>query len=185
MKGKPVCPPRGYACRPTTDFAKEGLFNTLDNEYEFEGLNVLDLFSGTGGIAYEFASRGAGQVISIEMNPANVNFIKKTAAQFGLKNIRAVHHNVFDFFGICREKFDIVFADPPYAIEGLDTLPDRVLDAGIVVPDGYFILEHPESYSFSDHPRFVKEKRYSNVHFSFFTPGVELPADGDGQEGDR
>lgn len=178
LKGKSICPPAGYKARPTTDFAKEGLFNVLDNEYEFEGLHVLDLFGGTGSIAFEFASRGAGKVYSVEMAPANASFIKMQASRLGLANVSVVHHNVFDFLEICRERFDIIFADPPYAIEGLDTIPDKVLSS--TLPDGspilypgcYFILEHPGDFNFSSHPHFVKEKRYGNVHFSFFS----LPA---------
>lgn len=178
LKGKSICPPAGYKARPTTDFAKEGLFNVLDNEYEFEGLHVLDLFGGTGSIAFEFASRGAGKVYSVEMAPANASFIKMQASRLGLANVSVVHHNVFDFLEICRERFDIIFADPPYAIEGLDTIPDKVLSctlpdgSPILYPGCYFILEHPGDYNFSSHPHFVKEKRYGNVHFSFFS----LPA---------
>lgn len=168
-KGKSILPPKGYKARPTTDFAKEGLFNILTNEYEFEGLKVLDLFGGTGAIAYEFASRGASMVYSIEMAPANAAFIKTTAAKLGLKNVTAVHHNVFDFLEICHEKFDLIFADPPYALEGLDTLPDKVLSKDILHHGCYFILEHGEEYDFSSHPLFVKTRKYGNVHFSFFS----------------
>ena len=171
LRGKSVLPPAGYKARPTTDFAKEGLFNTLDNEFFFDDLAVLDLFGGTGSISFEFASRGAGEVIAVEMNPANVNFIKKTATALGVdKVVRVLHQNVFDFLEICSRRFDIVFADPPYALEGLDTLPDRVLSKGLVHAGGYFILEHPAEYNFAAHPSFVKEKKYGNVHFSFFSP---------------
>ncbi|MBR6055276.1 MAG: RsmD family RNA methyltransferase [Bacteroidales bacterium] len=168
LKGKEIKPPRGYSARPTTDFAKEGLFNVLDNEYEFADLKVLDLFGGTGAIAFEFASRGAGQVYCVEMARENATFIKTEAARLGLPNVTMVRSNVFDFLPLCREKFDIVFADPPYALEGLDTLPDKVFAANIIHPECYFILEHPGTYSFKDHPRFVKEKTYGKVHFSFF-----------------
>ena len=178
LRGKAILPPAGYPARPTTDFAKEGLFNTLDNEFYFEDLAVLDLFSGTGSIAYEFASRGAGEVIAIEMNPGNAAFIKKTAAALGLsRTVQVVHHNVFDFIPLCTKRFDIVFADPPYALEGLDTLPDRVLDKGLVHPGGYFILEHPAEYDFAAHPSFVKERKYGNVHFSYFRPQPETSID--------
>jgi len=171
LRGRTVNPPAAYNARPTTDFAKEGLFNTLDNEFYFEDLAILDLFSGTGSISFEFASRGAGPVIAVEMNPANAAFIKRTAAAFGLsETVQVVHHNVFDFLPICTKRFDIVFADPPYALEGLDTLPDRVFSAGLVVEGGYFILEHPSAYSFAAHPSFVKERKYGNVHFSYFRP---------------
>lgn len=168
LKGKVIVPPMGYLARPTTDFAKEGLFNILGNEYEFEDLKVLDLFGGTGAIAYEFASRGAARVYSVEMNRDNAQFIRREAARLGLTNVTAVHDNVFDFLPICREKFDIIFADPPYALEGLDTIPDKVFERDILHPDCYFILEHGGEYSFRSHPRFFKEREYGRVHFSFF-----------------
>ena len=168
LRGKNILPPQGYKARPTTDFAKEGLFNVLNNEYEMEGLKVLDLFGGTGAISYEFASRGASMVYCVEMLPLHANFIKSQAAKFGMDNLTVVRHNVFDFLEICREKFDIIFADPPYVIDGLADIPDKVFAKDILHPGAYFILEHPEEYVFSTHPRFVKEKKYGNVHFSFF-----------------
>lgn len=168
LKGKYIYPPSGYSARPTTDFAKEGLFNVLDNEYEFEDLKVLDLFGGTGAISFEFASRGASRVYCVEMARENATFIKTEASRLGLDNVVMVRDNVFDFLPICREKFDIVFADPPYAIEGLDTIPDQVLSRDILHPGCYFILEHGGEYSFTSHPLFLKEKVYGRVHFSFF-----------------
>lgn len=168
LKGKTINPPMGYSARPTTDFAREGLFNVLDNEYEFEDLKVLDLFGGTGSIAYEFASRGAARVYSIEMNRDNAQFIRKEAKRLGLDNVTSVHSNVFDFLPICHEKFDLIFADPPYAIEGLENIPDKVLGQDILHPGGYFILEHGGEHSFKEHPLFKKEKVYGRVHFSFF-----------------
>ncbi|MCQ2156113.1 MAG: RsmD family RNA methyltransferase [Bacteroidales bacterium] len=175
LKGRTILPPMGYGARPTTDYAREGLFNILSNEYEFEDLKVLDLFGGTGAVAFEFASRGAGRVYSVEMNRDNAAFIKREAARLGLDNVTAVHDNVFDFLPVCHEKFDIVFADPPYALEGLDTIPDKVLGAGILHPERYFILEHGGEYNFSGHPLLVKERCYGRVHFSFFeTPSESL-----------
>lgn len=168
LKGKTILPPKGYEARPTTDFAKEGLFNVLDNEYEFDGLKVLDLFGGTGAIAFEFASRGAERVYSVEMNRDNAKFIRTEAAKLGLSNVTAVHSNVFDFLPICHEKFDMVFADPPYSLEGLESIPDKVLSLDIMHPGAYFILEHGGEHSFSDHPLFKKEKIYGRVHFSFY-----------------
>ena len=168
LKGKSILPPAGYKARPTTDFAREGLFNVLDNEYEFADLKVLDLFGGTGAISFEFASRGASRVYCVEMARENATFIKREADRLGLPNVTMVRANVFDFLPLCREKFDIVFADPPYALEGLETLPSRVLDAGILHPGGYFILEHGSEHSFTSHPLFVKEKTYGRVHFTFF-----------------
>lgn len=169
LKGRAILPPLGYKARPTTDFAREGLFNVLDNEYEFDGLSVLDLFGGTGAVSYEFASRGAGQVHCVEMAPLHASFIRDQASKLGLGQcIKVVRHNVFDFLDICTSKYDIVFADPPYALEGLSSLPDAVLGRNILHPGGYFILEHPGEYSFTSHSLFVKEKKYGNVHFSFF-----------------
>ncbi len=168
LRGKTIMPPSGYKARPTTDFAKEGLFNVLDNEYEFEDLKILDLFGGTGAIAFEFASRGAAKVYSVEMARENASFIISEAKRLGLGNVVMVRDNVFDFLPLCREKFDIVFADPPYALEGLESIPDKVFEADILYPERYFILEHPGTYSFKDHPRFKKEKVYGKVHFSFF-----------------
>ena len=168
LKGKTINPPYGYPARPTTDYAKEALFNVIDNNWEFEDLKVLDLFGGTGSIAFEFGSRGVGRVWSVEMNRDSAQFIRSEAACLGLSNVTAVHENVFDFLGICREKFDIVFADPPYALEGLETIPDKVFEAGILHPDCWFILEHGGDHDFSSHPRFFKERVYGRVHFSFF-----------------
>lgn len=169
LKGRSITPPENYKARPTTDFAKEGLFNILDNEYEFEDLQVLDLFGGTGSISFEFASRGAAAVHCIEMNADNARFIKNQARSLGLDEVvTVVHHNVFDFLPLCKKRFDIIFADPPYALEGLSEIPDKIMNAGLLHPDCYFILEHPADYSFQEHPRFFKERKYGNVHFSFF-----------------
>ena len=168
LKGKTINPPYGYSARPTTDYAKEALFNVIDNNWEFEDLKVLDLFGGTGSIAFEFGSRGVGRVWSVEMNRDNAQFIRSEAMRLGLGNVTAVHENVFDFLGICHEKFDIVFADPPYALEGLETIPDKVFEAEILHPEGWFILEHGGEHSFKSHSRFVRERVYGRVHFSLF-----------------
>lgn len=198
LKGKTIMPPANYAARPTTDFAKEGLFNMLTNEFDLEEISVLDLFAGTGSISMEFASRGCKDIISIEMNPLHTRFIKQCSQSFKIKGMQVIRHNVFDFIKICTKQFDLIFADPPYNLEGLDTLPDRIfgLTANTLAEEeknftekeknisdekifeekskclvkngGYFILEHPKSYSFENHPFFLKEKKYGNVHFSFF-----------------
>lgn len=168
LRGKMISPPIGYDARPTTDFAKEGLFNVLMNMIDFEDVKVLDLFSGTGSISFEFASRGCKEIISCEMNPAHVNFIKRTAKSFGLSSIRVLHQNVFDFLEICNVKFDLIFADPPYALNQLENIPDNIFSKEVLSEDGIFILEHPSSFNFEKHPHFFKEKKYGNVHFSFF-----------------
>ena len=119
---------------------------------------MLDLFGGTGAISYEFASRGASMVYCVEMLPLHANFIKSQAAKFGMNNLTVVRHNVFEFLEICREKFDIIFADPPYALEDLATIPDKVFAKDILHPGAYLILEHPEEFNFESHPYFVKER---------------------------
>lgn len=169
LKGCRIEPPAGYAARPTTDFAKEGLFNVLDNEYDFDDLCVLDLFGGTGSISFEFASRGASKVYCVEMSRDNASFIKREALRLGLQDtVTMVRDNVFDFLEICRLKFDIVFADPPYALDGIEQIPDKVFSADILHPGAYLILEHGGENDFSHHPAFVKDKVYGRVHFSFF-----------------
>ena len=170
LRGKKITPPATCMARPTTDFAKEGLFNMLSNEFDFGEISVLDLFSGTGSISYEFASRGCTDIISIEMNPVHSRFIKKCVSEFRIEGMQVTRYNAFDFIDICRKKFDIIFADPPYSIQGLDTIPERILGNGLVRKNGYLILEHPGTFDFTGNPHFVKEKRYGNVHFSFFTP---------------
>ncbi len=168
LKGRIISPPAGYKARPTTDFAREGLFNILGNMVDFEGLKVLDLFGGTGAVAFEFASRGAERVWSVEMARENASFIKREASRLGLGNVTMVRDNVFDFLGVCREKFDVVFADPPYALDGLEGIPDKVFAADILAPDALFILEHGGEHRFGSHPRLLKEREYGRVHFSFF-----------------
>ena len=168
LKGKTIMPPAGYAARPTTDFAKEGLFNILNNQVNFEDTVLLDLFSGTGSISAEFASRGAREIVSVEMNPSNARFISQTARSLGIRSMRVVKHNVFDFLEICTKKFNLIFADPPYALDGFDTIPNKVLDADILEDGGIFILEHSAANNFEQHPLSVKERKYGNVHFSFF-----------------
>ena len=170
LRGKRITPPANYQARPTTDFAKEGLFNMLANEFDFGEIAVLDLFSGTGSISYEFASRGCSDIISIEMNPLHTRFIKQCVTQFKIRGMQVTRYNAFEFIDICRKRFDIIYADPPYSIQGLDTIPERIFANGLVKENGYLILEHPGTFDFTGHPCFVKEKRYGNVHFSFFTP---------------
>lgn len=167
-KARRFNPPSTLKARPTTDFAKEGLFNVLDNLIDFEGMQVLDLFSGTGSISYECASRGAASIFSIEMDFHNSSYIKKTAAELGLNAIKVIKGDAFKFIAGCGAKFDFIFADPPYALETLKTIPDKVFEAGILSQDGLMVLEHGRDNSFTEHPCFIEERRYGNVHFSLF-----------------
>jgi len=168
LRGTQISPPSNYKARPTTDFAKEGLFNILANQYDFSKISVLDLFSGTGSISFEFASRGSTST-AVEMNPLHASFIKNTIAKFGLKEVQVVRHNVFDFLGICNQKYDIVFADPPYDIAGFGGIPEKILSCPIFKDGGILVFEHPATFNFESNPLFTKEKKYGNVHFSFFS----------------
>lgn len=167
-RGRTILPDKFFVARPTTDFAKEGLFNILANQIDFETLSVLDLFSGTGSISYEFASRGARNVDAVELDARYASFIVKTAGTLKMSNLRVIRHEVGHFIKICKTQYDIVFADPPYDLKWLPEIPDMILSAGLVSPGGWFILEHPKSVSFADHPALDMHRKYGNVHFSFF-----------------
>ena len=161
--------PRNFKARPTTDFAKENLFNVLNNLIDLEECNnVLDLFAGTGGISLEFVSRGCGRVISVEREPLHHTHIYKIKEQLKEDNWIPLRADVFRYIEKCHDTFDLIFADPPYALEGLANIPDKVFDRDILHPGAYFILEHPEEFNFSEHKYFVKERKYGNVHFSIF-----------------
>jgi len=168
LRGKIITPPAKLNARPTTDFAREALFNVLENTYDFTETRVLDLFAGTGSISFEFASRGCPHIDCIDINPLHQRFIKETAAALKLPQIHALRLNAFEFPDICTVQYDIIFADPPYDLEGIDTLPDRILDRGMLKSGGTLIIEHSRSLNFSQHPRFRKHKVYGNVNFSFF-----------------
>lgn len=167
-KGKLIRPPRNFKARPTTDFAKEGLFNILANEVNFSELEVLDLFAGTGSISYEFASRDAKLVLAVESDPLHYRFIRKTCEMLALDHVEVVRADVFRFLSKAYQSFDIVFADPPFDHPGLGDLPGLVLGSKALAENGKFILEHPGSYSFSAHPGFLHHRKYGGVNFSFF-----------------
>jgi 16S rRNA (guanine966-N2)-methyltransferase len=169
-RGKRINPPVGFKARPTTDYARESLFNILANRIDFESIAVLDLFSGTGSISYEFASRGAAVIHLVEKDSGHIYFIRRMVAEMKLNNIKSIHIDVKAYLKTCRFKYDIVFADPPYDLIWLDILPDLVTKSGIIKEDGFFILEHPKSHSFSDHKLFFEHRNYGSVNFSFFKP---------------
>ncbi len=168
LRGRRLNPPQNLPVRPTTDMARESLFNILNNYVDYEECAVMDLFAGTGAVSMEFVSRGAREVTSIDINVQCTDFIKQSAAQFGVKNLHVVRADVFDLLKRANRKFDIVFADPPYALEGLPTLPDIVFDREVLTDDGIFILEHPGEFSFEEHPHFWQHRSYGKVNFTFF-----------------
>ena len=169
-KGRRIVPPGNLKARPTTDFAREGLFNILNNRVDFETINVLDLFSGTGSISYEFASRGAASVHLVEKNPRHISGIKRIIKDLDIENIRTIHIDVRAYLKTCSVKYDIVFADPPYDLKWLKELPDLVTQADVIKNDGFFVLEHPKGLSFTGHKLFFEHRNYGGVNFSFFKP---------------
>ena len=167
-KGRIIHPPKNLRARPTTDFAKENLFNVLQHKTEIEDADVLDLFSGTGSVSYEFASRGAGSVVSVELNAVHNAFIKKTAKEFGFGNIYAIKANAFLYLKSCTKQFDIIFADAPYDIVGSETIPALVFEHDLLKKDGILIFEHSKNLDFSDYANFSEKRSYGSVNFSFF-----------------
>lgn len=161
--------PRTFKARPTTDFAKENLFNVLSNYMDFEsGLTALDLFSGTGGISMELVSRGCARVIAVEKDPQHYAFITKIMREVKTDKCFPLKADVFKYIDKCAEQFDFIFADPPYALQELPTIPDLIIAHGLLKPDGLFVLEHGKDHSFETHPHFVEHRHYGSVNFSFF-----------------
>jgi 16S rRNA (guanine(966)-N(2))-methyltransferase RsmD len=168
-RGKQIRPPRNFKARPTTDFARESLFNILIHQYDFGELDVLDLFGGTGIITYEFASRGARSVTTVELEPTHFRFIQKTCHDLEFDHVNVIRGDVFRYLKKPYQSFDIIFADPPYDLAGIEELPGLVFSSEILVKNGLFILEHPSSHVFSAHPRFQRLRKYGGVNFSFFS----------------
>lgn len=168
LKGRRFTPPTQLKARPTTDFAKEGLFNLLTNRMDLEDIAVLELFAGSGSIGLEFISRGATQVTGVEISAQHIGYIRKIAAELGVKNYYLQKADVFKYLEHASGTYQIVFADPPYQLKELPTLPQIVIEKGLLAPDGIFILEHGREHSFENHPHFIEERKYGNVHFSFF-----------------
>lgn len=167
-KGRSIIAPNNLPVRPTTDFAKESLFNILNNEVDFDGVNALDLFCGTGNITYELASRGCAHITSIDINFKCTSFVKESVIKFKFENVLVMKANVFLYLKQCHRKFDFIFADPPYANEKINEIPDLIFENNILSDDGMLVLEHPSEISFVNHQNFKKHKVYGHVNFSFF-----------------
>ncbi|MBU2651528.1 MAG: 16S rRNA (guanine(966)-N(2))-methyltransferase RsmD [Bacteroidetes bacterium] len=168
-KGRRLHPPNNLPVRPTTDLARESLFNILNNRIDFEGLRVLDLFAGTGSISFEFASRGAAEIIAIDRNPQCLTFILQTANLFGIENIKVLKGNVLKWLPRLKGPFDIIFADPPYDMKELPDIPQKVLELNLLDNEGIFIMEHDARHLFNELEDFRELRKYGKVHFSFFT----------------
>ena len=168
--GRKIKPPANMPhTRPTTDIAKEGLFNILQNRMNFEGITTLDLFGGTGCISYELASRGAANLTIIEKDPIMHGFIKKNADMLGIEQYQLLKMDVFAFLTSCQQQFDFIFAGPPYALGSIDELPKIIVDKKLIAPRGFFVLEHTPRNAYEKFDGFSFVRNYGTTVFSFFT----------------
>lgn len=167
-RGRHIVAPENLPVRPTTDLGKESLFNILNNYFFFDQVKVLDLFSGTGNIAYEFASRGAISVVAVDSDQRCTNFIRKTLTQLKYDNVAVIRQDAFAYTANCKQKFDIIFADPPYVLDGIEQIVDHVFKNEMLNPDGWFVLEHSKEHDFSNHPFYYNHRRYGKLNFTFF-----------------
>ena len=168
LKGLRLNPPKNLPVRPTTDLAKEALFNILQNQIEFDDIKVLDLFSGTGNISMEFASRGAKQVIAVDRSIHCINYLKDASRQHKLDNIKTYKADVFKYLQLETEQYDLIFADPPYDLNQIPEIPKIIFEKNLVTTDGLLIVEHQSMQNLSQHPAFVEQRKYGHSSFSFF-----------------
>jgi 16S rRNA (guanine966-N2)-methyltransferase len=168
-RGKIIMAPAGLPSRPTTDFAKTGLFNILNNLVDYEKIKVLDLFSGTGNIAYEFISRGTKQLTIVDSDKNCIKFISETVQKLKAEETIIIKADAFSFIANNFQSFDLVFADPPFEMQESEKLPDLVFKHQLIQAEGMFILEHASGKDFSPHPFFSQVRKYGHVSFSFFS----------------
>ena len=167
-KGRHFDIPRSFKARPTTDFAKENIFNVINGYVDMDGANALDLFAGTGSISLELLSRGCAPVVSVEMDRDHASFIRECMKKLDTNDNILIRGDVFRFIKTCKQQFDLIFAEPPYALPELPELPDRVMQSDMLADDALFVLEHGARNDFSQHPCFVEHRAYGSVNFSFF-----------------
>ncbi len=167
-KGRKINPPANLPVRPTTDMAKEALFNILRNNFYFDEVNVLDLFSGTGSISYEFASRGCEDITAVDINSRCVQFTGELIQKLEITGFKVIRADVFLYLKKQKQKFDIIFADPPYDLEEYHQIPEIVFKNELLNPNGWLIIEHPISVNFSRHEHFKEIRKYGKVNFSIF-----------------
>ncbi|MEO6221526.1 MAG: RsmD family RNA methyltransferase [Ginsengibacter sp.] len=167
--GRKIYPPSKMPyTRPTTDVAKEGLFNILENNISIPGLKTLDIFGGTGSISYELASRGAGDLTIVEKDLKMHAFIQKSISELKIENCKTLKMDVFRFLENCSEKYDLVFAGPPYALQEIDELPKLIRAKNLLSKNGWFILEHTPSNNYEKEPMFKSMRNYGTTVFSIF-----------------
>lgn len=167
--GRKINPPVNMPnTRPTTDIAKEGLFNILQHRTDLEGIKTLDLFGGTGSISYELASRGAASLTIIEKDAAMNDFIRKNMEMLTVENYKVLRLDVFSYLSSCTEKFDFIFAGPPYALQTIDKLPEIIIEKKLIAEGGYFVLEHTPRNGYEKFAGFEFQRNYGTTVFSFF-----------------
>ena len=167
--GRRINPPASMPhTRPTTDIAKEGLFNILQHRLDFEDAKTLDLFGGTGCISYELASRGAGSLTIIEKDSIMQAFIKKNIEMLKIENAKVIQMDVFSYMNTCTESFDFIFAGPPYALNTIDEIPKIIINKNLIAPEGFFVLEHTPRNNYESYPGFSFQRNYGTTIFSFF-----------------
>ena len=167
-KGRHFDIPRSFTARPTTDFAKENIFNVINGYVDMEGANALDLFAGTGSISLELLSRGCAPVVSVEMDRDHASFIRECMKKRDTDDNIRVRGDVFRFIKTCKQQFDLIFADPPYALPELPTIPSLILEKGMLKPGGLLVFEHGKKNDFSDIPVCIEHRAYGSVNFSLF-----------------
>jgi len=167
-KGRHFDIPRTFKARPTTDFAKENIFNVLTGYVDFDDAVALDLFAGTGSITLELLSRGCRQVVSVELDRDHHRFITDCLKKLGTNACQPLRADVFRFVKSCHAQFDFIFADPPYALPQLPQIPDLIFEHRLLKADGIFVFEHGKDNDFSQHPCFVEHRSYGSVNFSLF-----------------
>ncbi len=167
-RGKRITIPKHFRARPTTDFARENLFNIISNYFDFKELSILDLFAGTGSVGLEFASRGCVEADLVESDYKTCIFINKVITSMKLDMVNTIRADVFKYVKYCRKTYDIVFADPPYELEQTDILPLLIFENNLLKEEGWFILEHSKKHDFSAHANCFNKRVYGSVNFSFF-----------------
>ena len=167
-KGRHFDIPRSFKARPTTDFAKENIFNVLMQYVDFEDAQALDLFSGTGSISLELVSRGCRQVVSVELDRDHHRFIQECLKKLNTDKCVPIRGDVFRFLKSCKQQYDFIFADPPYALKELPQIPDIIFERQLLTEEGLFVFEHGKDYDFSNHPHFLEHRSYGSVNFSLF-----------------
>lgn len=167
-KGRHFDVPRTFKARPTTDFAKENIFNVINGYIDLDGATALDLFAGTGSISLEMLSRGCTPVVSIEADRDHAAFIRQCMQKLAVTDNVLIRGDVFRFIKSCRQQFDFIFADPPYALAELPSIPAFVFERGLLKPGGIFVFEHGKKNDFSADPHFVEHRAYGSVNFSIF-----------------